>query len=419
MQKGFLRLGRWLAKVAPLVLLCAGPSAERALAQTGFAQPVPLSGSLFASQASLFPDDGRVKLLVLGLHPAGLTESAAEQIGLILQKNLSNTGHFAVVGPREMNAAFDKEQAALVDCREIACGVEAAKLLGADRVVVGTIRMEEPRFVLRVRMIDPTNNLTDYEEEIRFRDETMDDDLFRLANSVSRNSLRIGRVLSTSVRGLVVNLGKRQGLKIGDQLVIYKQEVPIADLQGQPIDVHRKNIAIAKVLNVNQNTVEAIIVHQTEEPQVSHFAQTYLDPVRQIELVENTRREIDVGIRLANRVRPLELAPVVLADTDRRRWQRRVGEAAVARDFWLTFGLQAGGAATALSLYFYDGTDFGRLRLYGAMGWTGYAAYRWIKLREEINDLNVEGRAKGFVQNLDILPLYASNGPAVAFSLKF
>jgi hypothetical protein len=394
-------------------------------AQTGFTQPGGgrggFSGTLFASQPTLFPDDGRIKLLVLGLHPTGLTESAAEQIGLILQKNLSNTGHFAVVGPREMNAAFEKEQPNLVECREIACGVESGKILAADRVAVGTIRMEEPRFILRVRIIDPANNLTDYEEEIRFSDDTMDDDLFRLANSVSRNSLRVGRVLSTSVRGLAISIGKRQGIKIGDQMVIYKQDVPINDLQGQQVDVQRKNIAIVKVLNVNETTTEAILVHHTEEPQVGQFAQTYLDPARQIELVENARRELDTGIRLANRVRPLELAPVMLADSDRKRWQQRLAAAEGERTFWGTFGIPVGALGVGAAMFVPAIRDNSNRNLvltgFGAIA--GYSFYRWIQARNEVNELQVEGRAKGFVDNLEFGPSILRDTPALAFSFKF
>jgi hypothetical protein len=394
-----------------------------ASAQAGFSAPsgrAGFTGTIFAGP-NLFPEDGRIKLLVLGLHPTGLTESAAEQIGIILQKNLSNTGHFAVVGPREMNAAFEKEHPDLLECREIACGVESGKLLGADRVAVGTLRMEQPRFILRVRIIDPTNNLTDYEEEIRFTDESMDDDLFRLANSISRNSLRVGRVLSTSVRGLVISLGKRQGLKIGDQLIVYKQDVPIADLQGQQVDVQRKNIGIVKVLNVNENTTEAILVHHTEEPQVEHFAATYLDPARQIELVENTRRELDVGIRLANRVRPLELAPVLLADSDRKRWQRRLMEAEANKSFWGTFALPISAAGVGASLFVpsVQENPNRNLILLGFGAATVYSFLQWVDARNTINDLQVEGRAKGFVDTLQFGPSVLDGIPALAFNLRF
>jgi len=376
-----------------------------------------LPATLFAGQAPLFTDDGRIKLLVLPLNPTGLTESATEQIGLILQKNLSNTGHFSVVGPREVNAAFEKERPSLVDCREIACGVESGKVLGADRILVGTIRSDETRFFLRIRLIDPANNLTDYEEETRFTNITMDDELFRLANSISRNSLRVGRVLSTSIRGLVISLGKRQGLKIGDMLVIYKQDVPITNLEGEQVDVQRKNIAIVKVLNVNESTVEAILSHQVEEPQVGQFAATYLDSGRQIEQVENTRRELDTGIRLANKVRPLELAPVMLADSERKKWQKRLQDAEASKRFWLGIGA-IGAASTAYNLNFYDTSTFGQLRLYGSLGVTGYGFYRWIQARTEVNQIMVEGRAKGFVFE-GVAPSITAYGPTLAFNFSF
>lgn len=388
--------------------------------QGGLPQASPrgtLPGTLFAAPPALFPDDGRIRLLVLPLNPLGLTESATEQIGLILQKNLSNTGHFAVVGPREMNAAFEKEHSALVDCREIACGVESGKILGADRILVGTIRNEDNRFFLRVRLIDPTNNLTDYEEETRFTDTSMDDSLFRLANGISRNSLRVGRVLSTSVRGLVVSLGKRQGLKIGDMLVIYKQDVPITNLEGEQIDVQRKNIAIVKVLNVNETTVEAILSHQTEEPQVGHYAATYLDSGRQIELVENTRRELDTGIRLANKVRPLELAPVLLTDSEKRKWQLRLQDAESTQAFW-SYVTLGGGAVLAYSLLNRDTSTFGQLRLYGSLGVTAYGFSKWLQSRSEVNQVRVEGRAKGFVLDYAV-PVWTAYGPGVAVSFSF
>lgn len=377
-----------------------------------------LAGTLFSTESSLFPEDGRIKLLVIALNPFGLTESAAEQIGLILEKDLTNTGHFGVVGPREANAYFEKERPELVDCRAIACGVESGKRLGAQKVLVGSISMAGQNFELTIRLIDTLNNTTDHEEEILFTDETMDEDLFRLANSISRNSLLTGRVLSTSIRGIVIGLGKRHGIKIGDRMVVFKQEVPITNLEGQNIDTQRKSIAIVKVLNVNENSSEAIIAHSTEEPQVSHFAQTYLSPTRQIELVENTRRELDTGIRLENKIRPLTLAPVLLADSERKKWRQRMFEAERDRNIWFTVGLAAG-AATVYFLQDFSDSDIDRLRTFAAIGTTAYAMTRYVRSRNEINDLEVEGRAKGYTTSFDY---HLELGPGlvgVAFDYRF
>jgi hypothetical protein len=405
--------------ILALALLTVNPA--RAPAQAGFAQggtPGGLAGTLFAGDVELFANDGRIKLLVLALNPFGLTESATEQIGLILQKNLRNTEHFDVVGPREVNAAFERSAPELVDCREIACGVEAAKRIGADFVVVGTLTLVDPLFALSVRVIDSHNNLTDFEQELRFRDDSLDEQLFMLANSISRNSLLRGRVLSTSIRGIVMSLGKVHGIRLGDHIVIYKQDQPITNLEGQRVDTQRKNVAIVKVLNVNQNSSEAILVHKTEEPQVGYFVHTYLDNQRQIELIENTRKELDTGIRLANRIRPLELAPVLVQDHERARWVSAVRESETQRDWWFKVGLIAG-AVTLVVLNDYDSGDSDhRLRLLAAGGVTGYSLYRWNTERTTISDLMLEGRAKGYVQ-LDVMPYLTPHELGIQLALRF
>lgn len=409
-----------LGLIVASALLAVNPA--WAPAQTTFA-PGPggtqLGGTLFAGEVDLFAEDGRIKLMVLGLNPFGITESATEQIGLILQTNLRNTEHFDVVGPRELNAAFERAAPDLVDCREIACGVEAGKRAGADFVLVGTLNLADPVFVLRVRLIDVSNNLTDHEEEIRFSDESMDEDLFQLANSISRNSLLRGRVLSTSIRGIVISLGKVHGIRLGDHMVIYKQQVPITNLEGQQIDTQRKNVAIVKVLNVNQNSSEAIIVHQTEELQVGYFAHTYLDQARQINLVENTRKELDTGIRLQNRIRPLELAPVFVKDTEREAWVENVRGAEADRDFWFKVGLGAGAVTLWVLNDFESSEDSDRLQLLVAGGATGYAFWRWTDARNRINELMTEGRAKGYV-GMNLRPYLAPDGEVgVHLALRF
>ena len=365
----------------------------------------------------VFPDDDRIKILVIALNAFGLTESAAEQIGLILQKNLANSGHFAVVGSRQANAMFEKDRPDLVDCREIACGVESGKQLGADMVLVGSVSMRNQSFTLNVRIIETVNNTTDYDEQIQFDDESMDEDLFRLANNISRNSLLTGRILSTSIRGVVISLGKRSGIKIGDFMVVYKVEVPINDLQGKQIDTQTKKIAIVKVLNVNENSSEAILVHSVEPPQVGHFARTYTSPTRQITLVEDTRREIDVGLRLENRFRPLELAPVMLADTEKKRWLMQMSEADSSNQFWMIVTLASGAGAFA-SLQAYGADEESQIQAVAMVGLTAYSAYRYLDTRKRMSDLRLEGRAKGFLTS-SLHPSLQVTPDSLAFSLAY
>lgn len=374
-------------------------------------------GTLFGNQPSLFPEDGRIKVLVLGLNPFGMTESTAEQIALIIQKNLNNTGHFAVVGPREMSAAFEREQPDLIDCREIACGVESGKRLNADKVLVGTISLDKQIFALSVRLINTFNNIIDYKEKITFTDESMDENLFRLVNNISRSSIRIGKIVSTSPRGVFISLGARHGLRLGDQLVIYKQDAATNPLQADSALEQKKNIAIARTININENSSEAILVYKLEEPVPGQFVKTYLEPARQIKMVEDTRREIDTNIRLANKVLPLQLAPVLLADSERRKWENRLADAESEKGTWW-IGAVAGGLATIFFLNQFDDTTIAQAELYGSIAVTGFSIWKIIKLNGEINDIRVEGRSKGYVTyelNFGVSP----DGLSMAVAFRF
>ncbi len=428
------RFERWVLPflvVAIFALALGGVNPGRAFAQneetatedgTGEGQEEdqessPFAASLFSGVGELFTEDGKIKLLVLGLNPFGISEGPARSIGKVLQKNLANTGHFQVVGPEETEAIVEQDLKDEVDCRDMACGVLIGKHIGADFVLVGLLRYQDPLFTLQLRMIDISNNLTDYEEEIRYTDETMGEDLFRLSNNISRNSLLEGRVLNTSIRGIVISLGRVHGIKIGDNMVIYKQDVPITSLEGEKIDTQRKNVAVVNVLNVNRNSSEAIIIHKTEDPKVGYFVHTYLDPQRQIKLTENTRRELDTGIRLANRIRPIELAPVLVADVARNEWEAEIVEAEKEQKFWLYVGI-GGASFTVYTLFNYSNTTSSQIQLLAAGGVTGYAAWKWFAERQKVDDLRLEGRARGFV-NLDVEPIFSPEMAGLRISYRF
>ena len=59
------------------------------------------------------------------------------------------------------------------------------------------------------------------------------------------------------------------------------------------------------------------------------------------------------------------------------------------------------------------------LVLTGFAAVAGYSFYKWIQARNEVNDLQVEGRAKGFVDNLQFGPSFLGDTPTLALSFKF
>jgi hypothetical protein len=77
-----------------------------------------------------------------------------------------------------------------------------------------------------------------------------------------------------------------------------------------------------------------------------------------------------------------------------------------------------GAGATAYSLFTYDNTTFAQLRVLGSGIVAGYGFYQWIQARNEINQLNLEGKTKGFVLE-SAVPLFTSHGALLALNFKF
>ena len=300
------------------------------------------ASSLELTQLSGFSDDERIKLLLLNLLPSGMTETAAVEIGKVLQLNVYNTNHFTVVGPAEWNVEIRDQDPTLADCHEIACGTMIGKLFHADKVLVGTLHSErmlnenseeESSFVLSIRMVDTRTNITDFSDEVQFTDLQMHDELFRLAARISDNTLLVGKVLNTKPSGITLNFGRAQGIKTGQQLVISRRTSVKSASSDSVKETIFKNIALAEVVQVSDFSAEAVIVQKISSVARGDQVQTYIDKEKLIRMISQTRKELDTQkrlkpkknvIRLEPKERVIRLEPKVgKVSTDYSQWSNR------------------------------------------------------------------------------------------------
>lgn len=378
-----------------------------------------------------FSEDGRIKLLLLKLAPSGLiTESNSEEFVKAVQRNLTNTNHFTVVGPREIIEHL--QDPILADCFDIACGLQMGNQFSADKIMVGQISREillddnseeVPGFLLSIQVIDVFSKATDFSDEIQFTDDTMQDQLFELAQRISHNTLLRGRILSTGYENVVADLGRSHGLNIGDRFVIYTQA---SDLAGNPSGMGQENIAVAQINHLNDFSSEAIIIYGYEAPAPGDFIKTFVNRQKQIRLVANTRRELDTRKRLARPTRPLLQEPAVLApptdvafQQDRLLWQQRLALAEISESRWMFISI---GAGVGMVLLLTEQVDLGGSHEAVVLGggiFTGYAAYQYFQRRGQVNALQAEGRVKKYISSWDYQLDIAPQGLNVSLNYKF
>ena len=361
------------------------------------------------TQLSGFSDDERIKILLLNLLPSGMTETAAEEIAKALQLNVYNTNHFSVVGPSEWNAQIKDRDPTLADCHDIACGVMIGKMFHADKVLVGTIHSEimlndngkeEPSIILSIRLVDTRTNITDFTDEVQFNDLKMHDELFRMAERISENSLLLGNVLAVKHSGISINFGRAQGIKIGHRLVISRRKSFKLDSVEKTAGKTFQKIALAEIVRVSDLSSEAVIVQKISSVAKGDQIQTYVNNEKLIHLITQTRKELDIQKKLKPKNLVIRLGPTVTkGSTDFSNWSKRFNLTKSEHDRWL-YTTAGAGAATIL---FLSGTlnisGFLNILPWVAGAGSVYSGIKYFHYREMLNELSTEGRSRGFLKS--------------------
>ena len=378
----------------------------------GWGQSNNSSGNIFGiqqTQLSGFSDDERVKVLLLNLLPSGITETAAVEIAKALQLNVYNTNHFSVVGPSEWNAQIKDRDPTLADCHDIACGVMIGKMFHADKVLVGTIHSEimlndngkeEPSIILSIRLVDTRTNITDFTDEVQFNDLKMHDELFRMAERISDNSLLLGNVLAVKHSGIIINLGRAQGIKIGHRLVISRRKSFKSDSAENTVGKTFQKIALAEIVQVSDLSSEAVIVQKILSVAKGDQIQTYVNNEKLIYLITQTRKELDIQKKLKPKNRVIRLGPTVTkVSTDFSNWSKRFNMTKSEHDRWLYTTVGAGAATILFLSGTFNISGFLSILPWVAGAGSVYSGIKYFHYREMINELSIEGRSRGFLNS--------------------
>jgi len=378
----------------------------------GWGQSNNSSGNIFGiqqTQLSGFSDDKRVKVLLLNLLPSGITETAAVEIAKALQLNVYNTNHFSVVGPSEWNAQIKDRNPTLADCHDIACGVMIGKMFHADKVLVGTIHSEimlndngkeERSIILSIRLVDTRTNITDFTDEVQFNDLKMHDELFRMAERISDNSLLLGNVLAVKHSGIIINLGRAQGIKIGHRLVISRRKSFKSDSAENTVGKTFQKIALAEIVQVSDLSSEAVIVQKILSVAKGDQIQTYVNNEKLIYLITQTRKELDIQKKLKPKNRVIRLGPTVTkVSTDFSNWSKRFNLTKSEHDRWLYTTVGAGAATILFLSGTFNISGFLSILPWVAGAGSVYSGIKYFHYREMINELSTEGRSRGFLNS--------------------
>ncbi len=354
-------------------------------------------------------DSENDRIFVLQFGATGMTESAARAFSNMVSQNLANTNRFDVITLDEVEEETEKQMPSLLPCFDIGCGIQMGKLMEADWILTGHISLTESGlFSLNVKLVLIFDNSLAFEDTIRFTDETMDRQFYLLSNRIANNAPITGAILEANNKIAVVNLGEKDGISVGDQMVIYRN-LTVQSEAGEAYteSKRRKNIGILRITKVGKGVSEGVYFQTIETPESRQFVTTFLDKRKQIALIDDIRKELDTHLRNVFEIKEtVVLSPVRLEDMAKKKWAEKVRTLESSKSFWKTVLLGSGIASVYFLNQFESSDD---IKLLTALGVLGFSSYRFFSLRSEINDLVEEGKYKGYLE-LKVRPDFGEVG---------
>lgn len=348
------------------------------------------------------PESDDRKLFVLQFSSTGMTESAARAFSNMIARNLDNTNRFRIVLLDAVEEEIQKQAPSLLPCFEIGCGIQMGKITNLDWVLSGHISLTASGlFSLNVKLVHIFDNALAFEDTIRFSDENMDRRFYQLSNRIANNAPLNGNVITANNKIAVTDLGEQNGISVGDQLVIYRNKRVGDGEEIQSTIVRRHNIGILKITRVGKKVSEGVYFQTIETPKPGHRVSSFLDKRKQIQLIDEVRRELDTQERNVYEIKKsVELSPIQLEDIARKKWSRKLRQVEYEKGFW-RYALMGSGAVSAFFLsQFQSGDDW---KLLVSLGAFTYSTFEYFTTRSRYNELIDEGRYKGYL-DLKIRP---------------
>lgn len=363
-------------------------------------------------------ETARSGLLVLQFGATGMTDSAARAYSILIAQNLANTNRFQVTNPDQSEEVIIRENSSLLPCFDIGCGIQMAHILGAQRVLSGHISLTPGGMIrLSVKLVNVSDNTLEFEDALRFTDDTMDRRFYLLARRIASNTPLKGKIIDANNRTAIIDLGANDGVRVGDRLVLYKnlsvaKSSPTSVLM--PSNTRRSNIGILTITKVGDHSSEGVYFQAIETPQSGQFVATFLEKAKQISLVNRVRKELDTHLRNVFEIdKTVVIKPISIEDLDKKNWIINVRRVEQARDYWQNWAVGSGIATAIILSQYQDGDDWKAISVIGSLA---YSTIMYFQHKGKIKALVDEGKYKGY---LDIKFNPYINEAKASWEIKF
>lgn len=230
---------------------------------------LPLLFPAFLLLIFLFSDASpreKITIAVLDFDAKNMNQESADAVTDLLRTELFNTGYFKVVERQRIQKILEEQKfqvTGLTDADEV---VEIGRLLNVKAILLGTVTRLGSTHIINTRMVSIRTGLVVLAEscERSGGEGQLPGAITELATNIANKIGLEGAIIHVEKKSILVDLGKVDGIEVGEMMTVIRLGEAITDLEGRVIGTRDEVIGTLEVTKVEEAYSEAKIKKKTE-----------------------------------------------------------------------------------------------------------------------------------------------------------
>lgn len=222
--------------------------------------------SIFLAPASA--EFKKTKIAVLDFQLQGEGYETADMGKIVAEwliTALVKEGRFDVIERRLLQKVLEEQKFGVSGLADESTAAKLGRILGAKIVITGSVMRFQNIIEANARIIEVESTSIIAAESVKSTSAVKLEDLvIQMAEKIIKDFPLEGYIAQRDEDKVLIDLGRRSGVKVGMQFIVYKEGKVIKHPKtGEILDIERIDTGSIEIKNVKDKTSEAVIIKET------------------------------------------------------------------------------------------------------------------------------------------------------------
>lgn len=209
----------------------------------------------------------RQRIAIFQVEGVGVKDEIKTALLMSLSSELTNSKRIINIERSEIDKILKEQAIQLSGCTSIECQVEVGRMLGAEKVIFGTISKVEEQFLISAKIVDVTLGTIEFEiGPIKCKSV---DEFKRIAQEIVKGIEEKIPVIPEIVGFLgnqpVLDVGRNLGIQVGDVFTVLRIKDVVKNKEGRVIFRNEEVIGKIKVISIQEDGAVCEIIEKTKD----------------------------------------------------------------------------------------------------------------------------------------------------------